>query len=111
MDESFHGWPPGYREIYDAMIAHLRTLGPLHEDSVKVGVFLKNERKFAEVRPMARSLSLYLVLDGPLAHPRVTRTIRLSAQWLVHVVKLTSVADVDDELREWLTEAYDTAAG
>jgi hypothetical protein len=44
--------------IYDALITHLRTIGPVHEDAVTVGVFLKHERKLAEVRPMARSLSV-----------------------------------------------------
>jgi len=29
----------------------------------------------------------------------------------VHIVKLTSLADIDDQLRAWLTEAYDAAGG
>jgi hypothetical protein len=29
----------------------------------------------------------------------------------VHVVKLTSIDDVDDEVKAWLTEAYDFAGG
>jgi hypothetical protein len=77
---------------------------------VQVGVFLKRGRKLAEVRPMARSLSLELVLPRLLDDPRIMRTIRVSAQRYVHVIRLTSVDDLDDQLREWLTEAYLDAA-
>jgi hypothetical protein len=75
------------RAIYDAVMAHLAALGPVHVDAVRVGVFRKSERKFAEVRPMARR-------RGPR----------------VHVVRATDPADVDDQLRCWLTEAYGAAS-
>ena len=61
VDETF-AHRPEQKPIYEAIIEHLRTLGPVHEDAVKVGVFLKRQRKLAEVRPMARSLSVNLVL-------------------------------------------------
>jgi hypothetical protein len=110
VDGSFAGRPPVQRQIYDAIVEQLETLGPVHADSVQVGVFLKRERKLAEVRPMARSLSLELVLPRLLDDPRIMRTIRVSAQRYVHVIRLTSVDDLDDQLREWLTEAYLDAA-
>jgi Domain of unknown function (DUF5655) len=97
---------PGYRAVYDAILDHLSTLGPLHEDAVSVGVFLKRQTKFAEVRPMARALSLDLVLPATINSPRVTRTITISAGRIVHVIRLTAVSDVDDELKDWLTTAY-----
>lgn len=79
VDRSFQGRPAVQRAIYDAMMAHLRTLGPVHEDAVTVGVFLLNERKFAEIRPT------------------------------MHTIRFDSVDEVDDEIRAWLTEAYWTA--
>jgi hypothetical protein len=35
----------------------LGRLGPVHEDAVNVGIFLKNDRKIAEFRPRVRSSS------------------------------------------------------
>lgn len=55
---------------------------------------------------MARSLSLWLVLPRFVDDPRITRTMRMSAQRCGHVIRLVRVDDVDDQLREWLTEAY-----
>ncbi len=62
VDECFAPWPPLWRDIYDAIWEHLASLGPVHADAVKVGVFLLSDRKLAEVRPKARSLSLELLL-------------------------------------------------
>jgi hypothetical protein len=39
-----------HRAIYDAIMAHLRELGPVHTDVVAVGVFLKRDMKFATER-------------------------------------------------------------
>jgi hypothetical protein len=100
---------PDQRRIYDALVAHLETLGPFHADAVSVGVFLKSERKLAEVRPKARCLSLELVLPRVVHDPRVFRTLRMTSDRTVHVLKLVSVDDVNDQLRDWLTEAYDAA--
>jgi hypothetical protein len=109
VEESFRGRPAAQREIYEALMAHLRELGPVHADAVKVGVFLKRDRKLAEVRPMARSLSLALVLPGRLDHPRVDRSLPISGDRVVHFIRLRRVEEVDDELRAWLTEAYANA--
>lgn len=105
----FEDRPPEYREIYDAIVAHLRTLGSVHEDAVGVGVFLKVPKKCAEVRPKSRWLSLYLALPRELHDARVNRVIGRSRRTVWHDIKLTNPADVDDQLRAWLTEAFDGA--
>jgi hypothetical protein len=110
VDRSFQGRPAVQRAIYDAMMAYLRTLGPVHEDVVSVGVFLLNERKFAEVRPMARKLKLYLFLPRRVDSPRVGQQLRISAERTMVTIRFDSVDEVDDELRAWLTEAYDAAS-
>jgi hypothetical protein len=93
----------------DALVAHLDRLGPVHLDTVVVGVFVKSDRKLAEIRPRARALHLALCLPRALDHPRVARVLAVSPDRCFNVVKLTSPSEVDDELRRWLTEAYDYA--
>jgi hypothetical protein len=110
VDETFAGRPGYQRAAYDEIAAHLGTLGPLHVDAVRVGVFLKNAGKFAEVRPKARSLSLALVLPRRLDDVRVARSLPISTGRVMNFFKLTCVDDIDDRIRDWLTEAYDAAA-
>ena len=110
MDDTFANSPPGQRRAYDTIMAYLQTLGPVHEDAVQVGVFLKRQRKFAEIRPMSRALSLNLVLPRTVRDSRVLRTARISADRVEHVIRLSDATEVDEQVREWLTEAF-LAAG
>ena len=109
VEECLAPWPPAYREIYDRITDHLATLGPLHADAVRVGVFLKSDRKLAEVRPKARSLSLALFLPRPVDHPRISRRYPPSGDRTAHMIKLLDPDDVDEQLCAWLTESYDAA--
>jgi hypothetical protein len=99
----------GQLEAYRAIMAFLDSLGPVHVDAVGVGVFLKSDRKLAEIRPMARALSVNILLSRPIHHPRVARTMRASADRTSSSIRLQGPDDVDDELKEWLSAAYDEA--
>ena len=109
VDQSFAGRSPELRATYDALIAYVRTLGPVHEDAVSVGVFLKRERKLAEVRPKSKWLAVTLYLDRAIDDSRIARSMQFSSVRVVSEVKLRTPDDVDDQLCAWLGEAYDRA--
>jgi hypothetical protein len=106
VDELFAGRPPWQRAIYDAIAAHVATVGPVHADAVSVGVFLKVPEKLAEVRPKSRWVSLYLRLPEELHDRRVARVIGRSARVVWHDIQLRDVSDVDEQVQQWLTDAY-----
>jgi hypothetical protein len=107
VDDLLARHPRWVREIYVVVIDHLNSLGPLHEYAVNVGIFLKSDRKLAEFRPRVRSVLLSLYLPYELTDPRIARTLPTAADRVVAMIKLTGADQVDDQLREWLTEAYD----
>jgi hypothetical protein len=107
--ETFDGFPPDHLRICTKIIEYLHTLGPLHVDAVRVGVFLKTQRKMAEIRPKRRWVSLALVLPEALDHERIARRIPVGEQRIWHLIKLASAHEVDAELRSWLDRAYDAA--
>lgn len=111
MDETFAGHLPAQRAVYDAIVSHLLSLGPVHEDAVGVGVFLKRDRKLAEVRPRSRDVSLALYLPRPVHDARFSRVIGPGGARVVHFLLLREPADVDDQVRDWLTEAFQHASG
>jgi hypothetical protein len=94
------------RAVYDAIMAHLLDLGPVHEDAVGVGVFLKRDHKLAEVRPRSRDVSLALYLPRRVDHPRISRVLGKSTSRVVHLLLLREADDVDELVRDWLTEAF-----
>jgi hypothetical protein len=111
VDETFAGHLPAQRAVYDAIVGHLLSLGPVHEDAVGVGVFLKRDRKLAEVRPRSRDVSLALYLPRPVHDARFSRVIGPGGPRVVHFLLLREPADVDGQVRDWLTEAFQHASG
>ena len=109
VESVFDSRPAYQREVYDAILAHLLTSGPVHEDAVTVGVFLKAERKIAEVRPMARAVQVWLLLAREVSGPAVRKSEPVGAGRWAHDLRFTSVEQVDDQVRGWLDEAYDAA--
>jgi hypothetical protein len=100
--------PTSDRAIYDAIMDRLP--GDVHVDAVSVGVFLKAQRKIAELRPRQRGrMALYLILPRPLETPRSGRPEKISLGRWGHRITLTGPDDVDDELGGWLAEAYAAA--
>lgn len=110
VDETFTGRPAVFREIYDAVIEHVRPLGEVHEDAVSVGVFLKRPRTFAQVRPRSRDVVLFVWLSREVGDPRIGRVVGRSGTSVIHQIPLRDPADVDDAVRDWLAEAYLHAA-
>ncbi|WP_239096939.1 DUF5655 domain-containing protein [Asanoa ferruginea] len=110
VDETFAPHRPEWRLIFDAILAHVEDLGPVHTDAVSVGIFLKADRTLAEIRPRARAVDLWFTLPRAIDDPRVRRSLRASADRVANVVALTSASQVDEQVRAWLTEAYHAAS-
>jgi hypothetical protein len=104
--EYFATGPAHERPIFDAVMAHVRTLGPVYVEPVSVGIFLKRGGKFAELRPKVKWVALWFAVHRPIEHPKIARTIRGSSTRTHHVINLRTPDDVDDDVRAWLTEAY-----
>ena len=50
IEEYFATGPERERPIFDAVMAHLDTVGPVHVEPVSVGIFLKRAQTFAQLR-------------------------------------------------------------
>jgi len=106
IEEYFATGPPHERPIYDAVVAYLRTLGPIHIEPVSVGVFIKKHGSFVELRPMTKWSALSFSLERTVAHPQIARKPIHAGRRVFHVVNLRSPEDLTDDVKEWLAEAY-----
>lgn len=110
LDEYFSTGPAHERPVVDAVIAHLATVGPVHADVVSVGIFLKNPGKIAEMRPMQKWVAISFGLPHRASHRTITRkVVKYGERWW-HVANVASPSDLDEQLLDLLTEAYDAAA-
>lgn len=106
LDEYFSSGPARERPVFEAVIQHLDSVGPVHVEPVSVGVFLKRDRTFAELRPMRQWVALSFSLTRRVEHSRITRNVQEYHGRYYHVVNVRSPEDFDDRIYQWLTEAY-----
>jgi hypothetical protein len=106
VDEYFSTGPSFERPIYEAVLGHLESVGPVHVEPVSVGIFIKREGGLVELRPMRRWVALSFPLRRRVEHPRIARKPIVAGARIFHVVNLMGPDDVDDDVRGWLTEAY-----
>jgi hypothetical protein len=106
LEEYFATGPPHERPVCEAVIAHLSTLGPLHVEPVSVGIFLKRAGGFAQLRPMERWVAVSFALPRRATHPTIVRKVVPYSGRYHHVANVRSPDDLDDALRDLLTESY-----
>ena len=111
VEDYFATGPPHERPVFDAVMAHLATVGPVHVEPVSVGIFLKNPRRFAELRPMERWVALSFSLRRQARHRTIVRKVIPYGGRYWHVANVTGPDDVDNDLLALLTEAYLEAGG
>ena len=110
LEEYFATAPPFERPIFEAVRAHLEGVGPVHVEPVSIGIFFKRRRTVVQLRPMTRWVAVGFILSRRLESSRLARKVEGSGTRWWHVVNVREPGEVDDELRGWLTEAYDSDA-
>jgi Domain of unknown function (DUF5655) len=106
VEEYFSTGPAHERPVFEAVMAHLRTVGPVHVEPVSVGIFLKRARTFAELRPMTKWVAVSFSLPAPKRHHLVKRKIIHYNGRYYHVANVAGPEEIDDDLLTMLTEAY-----
>lgn len=106
IEEYFATGPPFERPVFDAVMARLDDVGPVHVEPVSVGIFLKRAQIFAELRPMTRWVAVSFSLTRTVTSARIARKVVDTGRRKHHVVNVRTPDEVDDELAGWLIEAY-----
>jgi hypothetical protein len=106
LEEYFSTGPPHERPVFDAVLAYVRTLGPVHVEPVSVGIFIKKAGSWLELRPMTRWVALSFPFPRRIVHRQISRKPYDTGRALYHVVNLATPADLTDDVKEWLAESY-----
>lgn len=107
VDEYFQTGPAHERPIFNAVMAFVTTLGPIHIEPVSVGIFIKKDGTWIELRPKTKWVALSFPFPRTIDHPQIARKPIDAGNFVYHVVNLREPADVNDTVRAWLTESYD----
>jgi len=96
---------PTLRALYEQLRAQLDNLGPYEVQHRKSGLHIIAGSAFLAVRPGPDGLLLTIVTGEPLSGSRI-RSVQRSAERCHNEAMITAATDFDDELTEWLTQAY-----
>jgi hypothetical protein len=101
------------RRLFDALLVTARTLGPVELRVTKSQVAFRRERPFAYAWIPARYLSGVhppLVLTVPLRRrdpsPRWKQVVQPRPGRYAHHLELRSTDQIDQQVRDWLAEAW-----
>ncbi|MFN2505997.1 MAG: DUF5655 domain-containing protein [Acidimicrobiales bacterium] len=106
LEEYFSTGPRHERPIFEAVMNHLDSVGPVHVEPVSVGIFLKRAQTFAQLRPKDHWVALSFSLPRCVQHERIIRKVVVDHGRYHHVANVRNPGDLDDRLRGWLMEAY-----
>lgn len=111
LDEYFSTGPSFERPVFEAVMAHLATLGQPFLEPVSVGVFVKRDGVgVLQLRPMTKWVALCLFMPRTVRDPRIARKPIDAGRTVYHVVNLRTPDDVDDTVAGWITEAWTWSA-
>ena len=103
----YAGAKEALKPIYDEIIAQLKGLSGLEVSPKKTYVSLRHNKQFALIQPSTKTrVDVGINLKGEQATERLENSGSFNAM-VSHRVRVTDVAQVDDELIGWLQAAYD----
>ncbi len=111
LEEYFSTAKPFEKPIFDAVNVHLQTLDDVIIDPLGIGILLKNGPLFAELRAKTKWVALGFSLPRKLESGRLSRKVVEYGNKFFHVINVDDPEIIDDEIFEWLTEAYHLAGG
>lgn len=106
INSHFVGKDPIVRDIYDQLKKSIKRFGPIVEDPKKTSIHIVNRTALAGVATRKGHLILTIKSDRKLSSPRIHKSEQASARRFHLEIKLTSPADIDEELAGWLKAAY-----
>jgi hypothetical protein len=107
LDRHFARRPPELRALFDALAKAVSACGPSEVLSEKTRIAFHRRLSFLSVYPRKDHLILGFLLAERLDHPRFESVQTFSPRNHVHNLRLRGIAEIDDEVREWIRAAYE----
>jgi Domain of unknown function (DUF5655) len=107
LDAFFEGAEPSLRTLFEQFVAAVRESGAVTVNATKSRVALQARMRFAGIeRPRKHHLVANFLLTTAIRSDRLSRVEYVPPYYYVHRLRLRRPADIDDELKGWLAQAY-----
>ncbi len=106
VDDCFRGKPPEVRALFDVFRAMVAACGPVTVVPYRDRVGFMVDVRFAQATPRRRWLDVGFWLTRRVDSPRFWKIETIYPYAHVHVLRVTSAEQLDDEVAGWVREAY-----
>ena len=110
LDHHFEGKDAHIRSIYDEFVRALRSIGPITVLPEKTRIAFQVRMSFAQLTPRTRWVDGHLVLARRVESPIFSKVQTFSPRNHLHAFRLSGPAEIGDELRTLMKEAYKVGA-
>jgi len=110
IDDMFSGKKAELKPLYDTLITTITSFGHDIELAPKKGyVSLRRKKQFAMIQPTtATRIDIGFILKGVPTTERLETAASFNALF-THRVRVNTINDIDEQLINWLKQAYDLA--
>jgi hypothetical protein len=109
VNDHFVNKDPAVRALYDKLVALVRTFGPVEEDPKKTSIHLNRKSALAGVETRKTCILVTIKSDHEIKNPRIEKVERISSKRFYHKVRISSLKDLNKDLKTWLQAAYSLA--
>ena len=111
LEAMYSGEKAALYPVYEELARTARRLGKDVDLTVcKTYVGIRRGRQFAMIKPSTRSrLDLGLALPGRTPAGRLAKAGAIGNDRMTHRIGVSSKADIDAEVKDWLRQAYEAA--
>ena len=106
LEDHLAGKPPEIRAIVARIIALAERNGPVTVLPEKTRIALQARMSFAALQPRRAWVDGHVVLARRREEPRFRRIESFSPRNHLHAFRIAHPAEVDEEVADWLAEAY-----
>ena len=107
IEQHFENKPKNILLIYNKLLNELRKFGNIKENPNNSSIHLENKYGFAGVYTRKKYILLHIHLSREIDSKRIEKIEQISKNRFKHIVKIQSEKDIDQELLNWLKEAYE----
>jgi Domain of unknown function (DUF5655)/Domain of unknown function (DUF4287) len=108
LDAIYTGAKSGLRPLHDAVMSLIRTFGDFEEAPKKAYVSLRRKKQFAMVGPATKD-SVEIGLNSKDLPEHARLKVQPAGSMCNATTRITSAAEVDAQLQDWLRRAYEAA--
>lgn len=98
---------PNARRFYDRFVGLIAACGEYHVGPAKTRIAFLARVRFAGITKLTEEqMVCSFSLPRPLKSQRFTKIDEVVPGWCVHWLRITDVAQLDDEVAKWMAESY-----